>query len=307
MSGLRHQVNKLQELDMTGFGEMHSERQAGHARCDGPLMLSPFASVTRMLPALDPPVHIELVQTAAVGSAGPTAKAAAATNGKQPGQAAVQVQETADTTARHIEMTHASSSEKEARVAAAGDTAAANDLDAETSSQGGAVADDTAEVRGTSSAEAAAAQELAAIAATGGVLQSIVQEVWADADVAAAFKNLKPAPVLTFEQLKQQHAFEQQKLATRQRQGMDQGAVIVASLGAIAAAADEQHEEEAAAGASPTSRDPGDAGTDGQPEQQRQQQQELKQDRVGLQRPDVLGFVDYVIDNALLGIVQEGL
>jgi hypothetical protein len=180
-------------------------------------------------------------------------------------------------------------------------------VEAETSSPAGRILKDAAWVSGGTAAaagEAAAAmQEAAAVAAAGGVLQGIVQEVWADTDVAAAFQDLKPAPVLTFEQLKQRHMFEQQKLSVRQKQGTDQRPVSVISGGpATAPLLPLPPGDSSRTSPNGVSGAPGSAA---QPELQHQHKQEDTQS--ALQRPDVLGFVDYVIDNALLGMVQEGL
>jgi hypothetical protein len=121
--------------------------------------------------------------------------------------------------------------------------------------------------------------QAAGLSAAAAVLEGLLADAWADGEVAAAFEDLEPAPVLTFAELRQQQvdsdSLQQQGMtAARQLAEEDTGEAQVQAANGIAAG---QAEGAAAAAAEV------------------------------LQQPEFQAFADFVLESAVVGILQEGV
>lgn len=137
----------------------------------------------------------------------------------------------------------------------------------------------------------AATAATAPLAAAKAVLEDIVAEVWADREVAAAFEQLQQAPVPVFAELREApsgvNAVQVDAEVVMQGNSAAEDGVPNPTTGPAASAVVPAAAELAGAGS---------GGADGPAAAQ----QVLKQ-------PKFQAFADYVIDNALVGILQEGL
>jgi hypothetical protein len=113
----------------------------------------------------------------------------------------------------------------------------------------------------------AATEEAAAVSTTGGLLEQLVQEVWQEPAVVKALQGVQPAPVVPMIQLRQQAATQEQ-----QQQQRDSGTLRSARKSGRVVFVD-------------------------QPQQSRQEEA----------GSSLNGFVEFVVDSALLGLMQEGV
>jgi hypothetical protein len=134
-----------------------------------------------------------------------------------------------------------------------------------------------AEPSSSSIAKPGKSQQAAGLSAAAAVLEGLLADAWADGEVAAAFEHLEPAPVPVFAELKQQQA----QGATLQQQDV----AVMANPGQLAAG--DEHDLGSASGA--------DAGH--------------SEDAAAevLQQPEFQAFADFVLESAVVGILQESV
>jgi hypothetical protein len=125
-----------------------------------------------------------------------------------------------------------------------------------------------------------AGQQAAGLAAAAAVLEGLLADAWADGEVAAAFEQLEPAPV---------PVFAQQRRRQQQQQDGDVGDLPQVQV---------LPEEAVYAGHQQAV---GDAGGEGVAKP-------AEEAAVGVQQqPDFQAFADFVLDSAVVGILQDGL
>jgi hypothetical protein len=125
-------------------------------------------------------------------------------------------------------------------------------------------------------------QQAAGLSAAAAVLEGLLADAWVDGEVAAAFEHLELAPVPVFAELRQQQA----KDAGLQQRDVS-GMADVRQL----AAADEADQADTAVGVAAGYAE--DAAAAAAPDVLRQ--------------PEFQAFADFVLESAVVGILQEGL